>query len=524
MMPKVTLALFFLVTSFASNLHGVSITDHGLGFLQRVRNNSEYPIDFAQSKTILDYLPDDTVIRIKSLRKEYGITGRYYAARKLVGAYRLQADTLDPEDLATHFVVKRFVTRDFTEYIGIYSNVAKGLYMKSDESRAITFSLPDMMDDKIAEGHWTIVDANGESGAIDSKKFLDPQFAANVFNTCFLKSRASGFMQARGVPQNYPGTNTPPKSKYINPILSGLDSSTTAEVTPKANSSTIKKDETAGSPASTAVSPNASGEVTTISQEKCSAIGNSTTIVAIKKDGLAVRQKSDGSWESLDQGLNGAALTSLGAAADGTIWACDINSNVWSYNSTAHTWNKVLLAPSTGVITKVVIASSSQIWILSKDGTIFQKSGNDSNTIWQPPSPQFGTGIINDFCISPEGTIFAICSDNVIYKGVKSESSYTFTQFASPVNLLKIPPYNIAAGSSSFVTFTTPGGDVYVIVADKSGNTSDSWKKLTDKETKTPIKLRNIAATKNNSIVGIVSNSGQSNDNTIIQISNIATI
>jgi hypothetical protein len=526
MMPKIALVVFFFVTSFASNLQGVSITDHGLGFLQRVRNNSEYAISFAQSKTILDYLPDDTKIRIKSLRKEYGVSGRYYAVRKLVGAYRLQADTIDPEDIATHLTIKRFVARDFTEYIGIYSDVAQGQFMKSDDSRAITFSMPDMMDDKLAEGHWTIVDANGDSGAIDSKKFLDPQYAANVFNNCFLKSRTSGFMQSRGKPQNYPGVNTPPKSKYSNPILAGTDTSTPA--TPPASAdgktdSTAQKPDGSTAPVGPVSSPTASGKVETISQEKCSYVGNSNTVVAINKNGMAMSQKADGSWENLDQGLNGAELTSLGAATDGTIWSCDVNNNVWSYDSSAKTWKKILLAPSTGVITKVALASSSQIWVLSKDGTIFQKSGSDSNTIWQPPAAPFGTGIVNDFCISPDGTIFAICSDYTIYKGTGSGSSYTFSQFASPSTLLKVPPYNITAGSSSFVAFTTPSGEVYVLVEGKSGNTSDSWKKLLDATAKTGIKLRSIAASKNKSLVGVVSNSGQPNDNTVVQISDITT-
>lgn len=530
MNPRLALVIFCFA-AIVTCCGKPTMDGHGLGFLQRVRNNSEYPISFSQSKTILDYLPNDTVIRIKSLRKEYGVTGRYYAVRKMVGAYRLEADTLDPEDLATHFVIKRFVSRDFTEYIGIYSDSAEGMFMKSDDTRAITFSLPDMMDDKTPEGHWSVIDASGNSSnAISDKKFMDPNFAANVFNNCYLKCRASGVMQARGTPGNYPGTNNPPRSKYSNPILQGLETSADPAkpgIEAKPSSTTDAEagaePETPATPASPASAPTASGAVTTLSSVKCSIVNAADTVVAITKTGMATRQKEDESWENLDQGLNGVTLVSIGTATDGTTWGCDVNNNVWSHDSSKNLWTKVQMPSSTGPIIKVILASASQIWILSRDGAIFQRMGSDTNIVWQQPSPTVGSGGVKDFCITPNGIVFVLCNDNKIYKGTNIGSTYTFSQFAAPKDTLNTVPYAITAGNGNFVAFSTLSDEVYVLVAGKSGNTADSWKQLTTPDGKSPIKLRSLAASKNNSLAGVVSSSGKPEDNTVIMIRNITT-
>ena len=160
---------------------------------------------------------------------------------------------------------------------------------------------------------------------------------------------------------------------------------------------------------------------------------------------------------------------------------------------------------------------------MTYNGTIFKKSGTTSNTIWKVPSEQVGTGVVKDFCITTDGTIFAICNDKKIYKGSPAGDSYTFTQFSSPQDLLNTQPYLITARSKDFVVFSTPSDEVYVLVSGKSGNTTDSWKKLTKKGTSVPIKLRSIMAQENNSIAGIVSASGQPEDNTVILINDITT-
>lgn len=530
--------LLLCLTLISSALALGPSSEHGLGFLKRVRNNSEYPIDFSQEKTILDYLPDGTVLRIKSLRKEYGVAGRYYAARKLVGAYRLEADTLDPNDPATHFVVKRYVARDFSEYMGLYSDFAEGQFMKSDDSRAVTFSLPDIMDDKSAEGHWTVVDVSGdEKSKLDARKFMDPNFAANVFNACYLKSRVSGFMQSRGKPQNYPGLSKSSLSKNANAVLTGSESSSsgTDNQTTNVEQQTPGSPDAAGFPAgspptSVSVAPTPSvtayGKVTPILSE--GSIGayfiDESLAVVVKQNGSVARQKGDGAWESLNQGLSsGASFTSLGAADDGTLWGCDINNNLWEFNNETSTWKKVLLAPSTGAVAKISAGGATNIWALSKDGTLFQRFEDGQNTSWKVPDAAIGNGGIRDVSAATDGTVFAISNDNKIFIGTKTQSGYSFSQFCSPLELVGQPPYTIAAGSKSFVAFATPSDEVYVLVTGKPGTTKDSWKKLTLKDQTSPLKLRNFSAYKNSSIVGVVSNSGKADDNTVIMINDITT-
>jgi len=533
---KLIVAAFWVLCSLIA-ADGPS-SEHGLGFLQRVRNNSAYPIDFSQEKTILDYLPDGTVIRIKSLRKEYGTQGRYYAVRKLVGAYRLEADTFDPNDRATHFVVKRFVSRDFSEYMGLYSDFAEGQFMKTDDSRAVTFSMNDIMDDKAAQGHWSVVDISGDERAkLDDKKFMDPVFAANIFNACYLKSRVSGFMQSRGKPQNYPGLENTPINKYANPILNGTESSTALSADKSLPSSGVSTSPTApGATAPTGTTPSgaaaqkvssvtATGTSTQISADKSTFAHfiDSSSAVIIKQNGSVAQQKNDGSWDSLTQGLSGAAFISLAPGDDGTLWGCDVNNNVWEFNNSTSTWSKVALAPSTSSVAKISMGNSSNIWALSGDGALFQRIKEGDSTSWKIPDQAIGTGAIRDFCVAPDGTILVLGGDNKMYRGLKSGTSYSFNIFCTPADLVGAPAVSVAVGSKSFAAFSTPNNEVYILVTGKPGNTKDSWKKLTLGDQKTPIKLRSFSAFKNNSIVGTVSNSGSPDDYSVVLVSDIST-
>ncbi len=532
---KVLAKIFILLSGCAIFLLQCPSSEHGLGFLQRVRNNSEYPIDFSQEKTLLDFLPDGTVIRIKSLKKEYGVNGRYYAARKIVGAYRLEADTINPEDPATYFVVKRFVARDFSEYMGLYSDSAEGQFMKTDDSRAVTFSMPDVMDDTNAPGHWTIVDSTGaEKGGIDQRKFLDPHFASTVFNNCYIKSRVSGFMQSRGTPQNYPGLTKVVLGKSVNSVLAGAESSTKEdpkETLIKQPSLTLPE-ETRGSSGNNGTtnkpkeSPVALGEIKQLSADKSISMCyiDTSNIIVIKQDGSPIKMKDDGSSELLNQGLNGASLSSIAGGNDGTIWASDQNNNLLEFDSEKSSWKNVTNMPAASSISKIALNNSSNIWALSGDGSLFQRVKIDDSFAWKTPTNQIGSGNIKDISVASDGTILVISSDSKIYKGTSNNGEYAFSVFCSPKDLFSIPPLSVACGASSFIAFLTPMNEIYVLVDGKSGNTKDSWKKLCQNDQKTPLKFRSIAAYKNKSIIGVVSNSGKPDDNTLTLVSNITTV
>jgi hypothetical protein len=155
------------------------VLNHGLGLLQRIRNESAYPISYFLVKTIHDQLPEGSVVRIKSLRPEYGAKGRYYAVRRIKGAWRLVADTTDPDDPATLLDVGRFISGTLTDYLGFSSNLAGGKYMTSlPETRAVQFSGEQIFDDEFAETHWKIF--------------------GKTLDRCYLKGRISGYLSARG--------------------------------------------------------------------------------------------------------------------------------------------------------------------------------------------------------------------------------------------------------------------------------------------------------------------------------------
>ena len=196
---------------------------------------------------------------------------------------------------------------------------------------------------------------------------------------------------------------------------------------------------------------------------------------------------------------------------------------MWELDTQTATWSKVALAPSTSSVAKLSMGNASNIWALSGDGVLFQRIQDGDTTSWKIPDQAIGTGAIKDFCVAPDGTIIVLGGDNKIYRGLKTQAGYAFNQFCTPAELVGMPAVSVAVGSKSFMAFSTPSNEVFVLVAGKPGNSKDSWKKLTLKNEKTPIKLRSFSAYKNNSIAGTVHNSGKTDDNSVVLVSDIST-
>lgn len=130
---------------------------HGFAFLERIRNMTEFPVSLFYDKTIHDLLPANTVVRLKSYKAEYGVAGRYFAARLEGGAWRLKADTTDPEDPATQFVVHRHILRDLSDWLGFTAMAAGKAYLNANLSQAVQFGSEEFASDDKPEAHWKII-------------------------------------------------------------------------------------------------------------------------------------------------------------------------------------------------------------------------------------------------------------------------------------------------------------------------------------------------------------------------------
>lgn len=70
---------------------------------------------------------------------------RYLAARNLAGDFRLKADTSDPNDPATRFIIRKQLDPDLKSYLGIESEVAEGRYLRMKKNNEIIFSKKSMI-------------------------------------------------------------------------------------------------------------------------------------------------------------------------------------------------------------------------------------------------------------------------------------------------------------------------------------------------------------------------------------------
>jgi hypothetical protein len=143
---------------------------HGYAFLERIRNMTDFSVSIFYKKTIHDALPVDTTVRIKSFKPEYGEDGRYYAARLVGGAWRLQADTTDKNDTATLFNIHRYVSRDLRDWLAFSSAAGGKKYLNSKPSQSTQFGAPDYADDIQTAAHWEIVGASTDRCALRNRE------------------------------------------------------------------------------------------------------------------------------------------------------------------------------------------------------------------------------------------------------------------------------------------------------------------------------------------------------------------
>ncbi len=146
-----------------------NVGDHGWAVLDRVKNDTDFPVSIYFYKTLHDLLPMETHVRIKSLKKDYftqavdkdGKTNadaknfRYLAARKKSGNWVLSADTTDANDPATTFIIRKYLAQDLSSYLGFEAALAPGQLLRAKSSNQAIFSKSTTQDSVMKAGGYS---------------------------------------------------------------------------------------------------------------------------------------------------------------------------------------------------------------------------------------------------------------------------------------------------------------------------------------------------------------------------------
>lgn len=81
---------------------------------------------------------------------------RFYAARKLMGSWRLVADTTDPSDPATKFIVEHHRDSALNDWLGIRAQAQDNFYMSAQANNSVTLSSPKFARDDAKDAHWKL--------------------------------------------------------------------------------------------------------------------------------------------------------------------------------------------------------------------------------------------------------------------------------------------------------------------------------------------------------------------------------
>lgn len=183
---------------------------HGWAVLDRVRNQTDYPVDIFFNKDLHDLLPPETTFRIKSTKKDYiSSQGKYLAARNLSGEWRLVADTNDDQDPATIFKVRKHINPQLETFLGIEALILPEALLRVRSNNEIILSEKSQLEliknegqkssdnfssDFDTDSQWMLYSKN-----LTPKDPIDPN-DGRYLNTCSLKNNfINGFLSIRGI-------------------------------------------------------------------------------------------------------------------------------------------------------------------------------------------------------------------------------------------------------------------------------------------------------------------------------------
>ena len=133
---------------------------HGFGILERIINQTVFPIDFLYEKHMHDNLPQGTVVRIKNKALD-----KYYRIQVLKdGSYSFKADGDNPQDPGTHFIIERRFSPNLQSWIGFSHNAMNRNILQVDEkNKQLAFTDREFADEEAEKSHWEIVGGDFKS-------------------------------------------------------------------------------------------------------------------------------------------------------------------------------------------------------------------------------------------------------------------------------------------------------------------------------------------------------------------------
>lgn len=148
------------------------IHENGYGLLQALFNTTKYPCDiyFVQDRPE-DFLPEQTIIRIKSLADE-----KYFSYRQQEDkTFTCKPDTTDPKDPTTLFTIRKGIAPDLTPRISLSPESDPKVFLTYDpESMLLKFLPIDFALENNKQCHWFL-----ESPYIDAPSKLDKIYMIN---------------------------------------------------------------------------------------------------------------------------------------------------------------------------------------------------------------------------------------------------------------------------------------------------------------------------------------------------------
>lgn len=187
----------------ATDLIDVAAGKDGFGraVITFVRNNTLYPMSVGfkrEKKGLVDKIPKRSIVRIKSLKADYGEQGKYFSVRQ-IGDYRvLKADAEDPTSAPTDLLVKK------------YKNV-------STKQEFLGLALPDEPDVMLVASKNNLIQLGPSKGGFDKDGGADAHWMIEGarLETCFLKNRFTGGMLGPLGGQVDSSQEFPPKDEQI---------------------------------------------------------------------------------------------------------------------------------------------------------------------------------------------------------------------------------------------------------------------------------------------------------------------
>ncbi len=118
-------------------------SDFGSAVITFIRNNTAYPMSISigsEKNELLDQIPEDSIVRIKSLKSSFGERGKYYSVNKINDSNVLKADCDDALSAKTDFLVKKYKSTSFKKsFLGLVLPDNKSNYLIADKSNKVQF-------------------------------------------------------------------------------------------------------------------------------------------------------------------------------------------------------------------------------------------------------------------------------------------------------------------------------------------------------------------------------------------------